>query len=59
MQKLVRKDGIMEIDDPGRWQDNPDTIQFASSITSAESMEELLRVSKEVAAVHSRFLCLH
>lgn len=46
MQKLVRKDGTIGIDDPGRWQDNPDTIQFASSITSARSTEELRRVSQ-------------
>ncbi|KAH6871691.1 hypothetical protein B0T10DRAFT_522830 [Thelonectria olida] len=45
MQKLDRDDGVVGIDDPGRWQDNPDTIQFASSITSSKSLGELRKNS--------------
>ncbi|KAI5465183.1 kinase-like domain-containing protein, partial [Mariannaea sp. PMI_226] len=43
MQKVDRKDGKIGVDDPSRWQDNPDTMQFASSVASTRSLKELRR----------------
>jgi hypothetical protein len=44
MQKYVKDDGAVGIDDLERWQACPAAIEFLSAITSASSFEELKNV---------------
>lgn len=41
MQKYVKEDGAVGIDNPERWQACPAAIEFLSAIVSASSVEEL------------------
>ncbi|KAJ5982691.1 hypothetical protein N7451_012791 [Penicillium sp. IBT 35674x] len=45
MQKYVKDDGAVGIDDPERWRICPAAIEFLSATTSASSFEELKKVS--------------
>lgn len=51
MQKYIKDDGAVGIDDLERWQACPAAIEFLSAITSASSFEEL----KEVCNPPSNF----
>ena len=44
MQKYVKDDGAVGIDDVERWQACPAAIEFLSAITTASSFEELKKV---------------
>ncbi len=44
MQKYVKEDGAIGIDDLGRWHSSSDAVEFLSATTSATSATELLRV---------------
>lgn len=45
MQKYVKSDGAVGIDNPGRWKACPAAIEFLSATTSASSFRELKKVS--------------
>lgn len=44
MQKYVKEDGAVGINNPQRWKDCPAAIEFLSAIVSASSVEELNKV---------------
>jgi hypothetical protein len=44
MQKYVKEDGAIGIDDLRRWNSSPDALGFLSATTSATSAAELLKV---------------
>lgn len=44
MQKYIKEDGAIGIDDLDRWHSNSDAVAFLSATTSAMSTEELFRV---------------
>lgn len=46
MQKYVKDDGVVGIDNLGRWRDRPAAIEFLSATTSAGSFEELKTVCR-------------
>ncbi|KAJ5183257.1 hypothetical protein N7492_000873 [Penicillium capsulatum] len=53
MQKYLKDDGAVGIDDVGRWQACPAAIELLSAITSASSFEELKNVCIPPSAVTS------
>lgn len=53
MQKYVKEDGAVGIDNPERWQAYPAAIEFLSAIISASSVKELIQVSEQ----SKRFAC--
>lgn len=48
MQKYVKDDGAVGIDNPDRWRNCPAAIEFLSATTSAGSFEELKRVCSHI-----------
>lgn len=44
MQKYVKEDGVIGIDDLHRWHPSSDAVGFLSATVSATSAEELLKV---------------
>lgn len=57
MQKYVKDDGAVGIDDLGRWQACPAAIELLSAITSASSFEELKNVCIPPSTVTSLCNC--
>jgi hypothetical protein len=45
MQKYVKDDGVVGLDNLDRWRTSPAAIEFLSATTSASSIEELKKVS--------------
>lgn len=46
MQKYVKDDGVVGIDNLDRWRNRPAAIEFLSATTSAGSFEELKTVCR-------------
>jgi hypothetical protein len=49
MQKYVKEDGAVGLDDLRRWHDSPDAVDFLGAIASATCAAELVKVWRSVA----------
>jgi hypothetical protein len=49
MQKFVKEDGAVGLDDLRRWHDSPDAVDFLGAIASATCAAELSKVWRGVA----------
>lgn len=49
MQKYVRDDGAVGVDDQHRWPSDCKAVGFLSETTSATSVDELMKVSRGLA----------
>lgn len=54
MQKYVKDDGAIGIDNLDRWRARPAAVEFLSATTSAGSFEELKRVCSPLIYFESR-----
>ena len=52
MQKYVKEDGAVGIENLDRWPSDSAAVGFLSATTSASSLQELLKVSREWSRSH-------
>lgn len=53
MQKYVREDGAIAIDNVDRWDSASDAVRFLTATTSAKSVFELLKV-RPLISIHAQ-----
>jgi hypothetical protein len=58
MQKYVKEDGAVELDDLRRWHDSPDAVDFLGAIASATCAAELSKVCRSVGVVRQLMLTI-